>query len=182
VEFVKLPVAGAMLVRLERREDERGFFARSFCVDEFAAAGLPADFPQQSLARSAKAGTLRGMHVQLDPYAEAKYVRCTRGRIYDAIVDLRADSPTFRQGTAVTLDADAGDALFVPAGYAHGYQTLVDETDVLYAMSVRYAPGAARSIRWNDPLMRIAWPLADPLLSPADRDAPGLEQFLRERR
>jgi dTDP-4-dehydrorhamnose 3,5-epimerase len=181
MEFITLPVAGAMLVRLERRSDERGFFARTFCVDEFAAAGLPAEFPQQSMARSAKAGTLRGMHLQLDPHAEAKYVRCTRGRIYDAIFDLRPESPTFRQGTAVTLDAESGDALFVPAGYAHGYQTLADETDVIYSMSSRYAPGAARSIKYDDPLMAIAWPLAGPIVSPADLDAPGLEAFLRER-
>jgi dTDP-4-dehydrorhamnose 3,5-epimerase len=181
MEFVKLPVAGAMLVRLEPRRDERGFFARTFCVDEFAAAGLPADFPQQSMARSARAGTLRGMHLQLDPYAEAKYVRCMNGRIYDAIFDLRPDSPTFRQGTAVTLDALEGDALFVPAGFAHGYQTLVDDTDVIYAMSSRFAPAAARSIKYDDPLMNIAWPLADPIVSRADRDAPGLEAFLRER-
>jgi dTDP-4-dehydrorhamnose 3,5-epimerase len=181
MEFVKLPLAGAMLVRLERRTDERGFFARTFCVDEFAAAGIPAEFPQQSIARSMRAGTLRGMHLQLDPHAEAKYVRCTRGSIFDAIVDLRPESPTFRQTAAVTLDADGGDALFVPAGLAHGYQTLVDDTDVIYSMSSRYAPAAARSIRFDDPLMQIAWPLGNPIVSAADRDAPGLEQFLRER-
>ena len=181
MEFIALPVAGAMLVRPERRGDERGFFARTFCVDEFAAVGLPVEFPQQSLARSLRAGTLRGMHLQLDPHAEAKYVRCTRGRIFDAIFDLRPESPTYRQGTAVTLDADGGDALFVPAGYAHGYQTLVDGTDVIYAMSSRYAPVAARSIKYDDPLMAIAWPLGDPIVSQADRDAPGLERFLRER-
>jgi dTDP-4-dehydrorhamnose 3,5-epimerase len=181
VEFVKLPVAGALLVRLEARADERGFFARTFCVDEFAAAGLPADFPQQSMARSGRAGTLRGMHLQLEPHAEAKYVRCTRGRIFDAFVDLRPDSPTFRRSASVTLDGESGDALFVPAGCAHGYQTLVDDTDVIYAMSSRYAPAAARSIRYDDPLMRIAWPLSDPTLSTADREAPGLEEFLRDR-
>lgn len=181
VEFVKLPVADAMLVRLERRFDERGFFGRTFCIDEFAAAGLPVDFPQQSLARSVRVGTLRGMHLQLDPHTEAKYVRCTRGAIYDAIFDLRPGSPTFRQGTAVTLDAEGGDALYVPAGFAHGYQTLVDDTDVIYSMSSRYAPAAARSIKFDDPLMQIAWPLANPIVSPADRDAPCLEQFLRDR-
>lgn len=181
MKFLALDLAGAYLVRLEPREDERGFFARSFCVDEFAGAGLPADFPQQSLARSRRAGTLRGLHLQLDPHAEAKYVRCVRGSIFDAIVDLRATSPTFMRSASVVLDAQAGDALFVPAGFAHGYQTLCDDADVLYAMSARYAPAAARSIRWNDPALMIGWPIGDPILSPADRDAPGVDAFLRER-
>ena len=181
MKFVELPLAGAHLVRPELREDERGFFARTFCTDEFAAAGLPVDFPQQSMARSRRAGTLRGMHLQLDPHAEAKYVRCVRGRIFDAIVDLRPDSPTFRRSTSVELDETGADALFVPAGFAHGYQTLADDSDVLYAMSARYAPAAARSIRWNDPALGISWPIAQPVLSALDRDASGLAEFLRER-
>lgn len=181
MKFLELPLAGAYLIRPELREDERGFFARSFCVDEFAAAGLPADFPQQSLARSLCAGTLRGMHLQLAPHAEAKYVRCVRGSIFDAIVDLRPDSPTFRRSTSVELDETGGDALFVPAGFAHGYQTLREDTDVIYSMSSRYAPAAARSIRWNDPALGITWPIAQPVLSAADRDAPDLATFLRER-
>jgi dTDP-4-dehydrorhamnose 3,5-epimerase len=181
VNFVELPLAGAYLVRLDLRADERGFFARSFCVDEFAAAGLPADFPQQSLARSRRAGTLRGLHLQVEPHAEDKYVRCVRGRIFDAIVDLRPASPTYLRTTSVVLDEETGDALFVPVGFAHGYQALRDDTDVLYAMSARFAPAAARSVRWSDPALKIAWPIAEPILSAADRDAPGLEQFLRER-
>jgi dTDP-4-dehydrorhamnose 3,5-epimerase len=180
VNFVTLPLAGAFLVQLDPRTDERGFFARSFCVDEFGAAGIPADFPQQSIARSRRAGTLRGMHLQLEPHAEAKYVRCVRGRIFDAIVDLRPDSPTYLGSASVELDAEAGDALFVPAGFAHGYQALRDGTDVLYAMSARFAPAAARSIRWNDPALKIAWPIGEPILSEADRSAPGLAEFLRE--
>jgi dTDP-4-dehydrorhamnose 3,5-epimerase len=181
LEFVKLALAGAYLVRLEPRGDDRGFFARAFCVDEFAAAGLPHEFPQHSLARSRRAGTLRGMHLQLAPHAEDKYVRCVRGRIFDAIVDLRPDSPTYLRSASVVLDEEAGDALFVPAGFAHGYQTLRDDSDVFYAMSARYAPQAARAIRWNDPALGIAWPLGEPTLSEADRNAPGLEAFLRER-
>jgi dTDP-4-dehydrorhamnose 3,5-epimerase len=179
VNFVKLVPAGAFLVKLDLRSDDRGFFARSFCVDEFAAAGLPADFPQQSLARSRRAGTLRGLHLQLEPHAEAKYVRCVRGRIFDAIVDLRPSSPTYLQSATVELDDEAGDALFVPAGFAHGYQTLCDDTDVIYAMSARFAPAAARSIRWNDPALNLAWPIVDPILSDADRNAPDLADFLR---
>jgi dTDP-4-dehydrorhamnose 3,5-epimerase len=180
MDFQPLPLAGAFLIRLQAHADPRGFFARTFCVDEFAAAGLPTQFPQQNLARSERAGTLRGMHLQLAPHAEDKLVRCVRGRIFDAIVDLREDSPTYRRSCAVTLDDRAGDALFVPAGFAHGYQTLVDDTDVLYAMSSRYAPAAARSIRFNDPALRIDWPLPASILSDADRDAPGLETLLAE--
>jgi len=181
VKFMELSLVGAYLVRLEQRVDERGFFARTFCVDEFAQHGLPAEFPQQSLARSRRAGTLRGMHLQLEPHAEDKFVRCVRGRIFDAIVDLRPASPTYLRSASVELDEETGDALFVPAGFAHGYQTLRDDTDVLYAMSARYAPAAARSIRWNDTGLDIAWPIGEPVLSDADRQAGGLEAFLRER-
>lgn len=176
--FEPTPVAGSFLVRLERREDARGFFARSWCEDEFAAHGLATSFPQQSLARSLRAGTLRGMHLQVAPHAEDKYVRCTRGRIFDAIHDLRPASPSFGRSFWAVLDADGGDALYVPRGCAHGYQTLEDGCDVLYAMSSRYAPQAARSIRWNDPALGIAWPLADPLVSDTDRAAPALADYL----
>jgi dTDP-4-dehydrorhamnose 3,5-epimerase len=177
-----LAVSGAFLVRPEPRADERGSFARTWCADEFAAAGIDVEFVQQSMARSTRRGTLRGMHLQLEPHGEAKYVRCVRGAIYDAIVDLREGSPTYLAGAAVTLDAEGGDALYVPAGCAHGYQTLVDDTDVIYAMSVRYAPDAARSIAWDDPRFAIAWPVDDPILSDADRTAPALERYLAEAR
>jgi dTDP-4-dehydrorhamnose 3,5-epimerase len=180
MEFEPLRIAGAFRIRLERRDDARGFFARTFCSDEFARAGLPVAFPQQSLARSQRAGTLRGLHLQLEPHAEDKHVRCVRGRIFDAFVDLRPASPTFLLTESVVLDADAGDAIFVPRGCAHGYQTLADATDVLYAMSSIYAPAAARSLAWNDPQLAIAWPLADPILSDADRAAPGLAALLAE--
>jgi len=178
--FEPTTLAGAFVVRLEVHRDERGFFARTFCVDEFEAAGVAATFVQQSLARSTRRGTLRGMHFQREPHGEDKFVRCTRGRIFDAIVDLRPNSPSFRRVFTVVLDAEAGDALFVPRGCAHGYQTLEDETDVLYAMSSRYAPQAARSIRYDDPALAIAWPLSEPILSAADRMAPGLEAALAE--
>ena len=178
--FVATPVWGAYLIRLERREDERGFFARTFCVDEFEAHGIPIEQVQQSLARSARKGTLRGMHFQREPHGENKYVRCVRGRIFDAIVDLRPQSRSFRRVYTVELDAAAGDALFVPAGCAHGYQTLEDETDVLYAMSARYAPHAARTIRWDDATLSIPWPISEPILSDADRAAPNLATVLAE--
>jgi len=179
VIFEPLAVTGAFLARLEPVADERGFFARTWCADELAGAGIAVDFVQQSLARSTRRGTLRGMHLQVEPHAEAKFVRCVAGAIFDAFVDLRPGSPTYLQGVAVVLDALRGDAVFVPAGCAHGYQTLEDETDVLYAMSSRYAPQAARSIRWSDPALGIAWPLADPIVSPRDAAAPSLAEFLR---
>ncbi|MGA3039109.1 MAG: dTDP-4-dehydrorhamnose 3,5-epimerase family protein [Vulcanimicrobiaceae bacterium] len=178
--FEPTPIAGAFVVRLEPRRDERGFFARTFCVDEFEAAGIVTAFVQQSLAHSERSGTLRGMHFQREPHGEDKFVRCTRGGIFDAIADLRPDSPSFRRVFTVVLDAAIGDALFVPRGCAHGYQTLEDGTDVLYAMSSRYAPAAARAIRYDDPGLAIAWPLPEPILSAADRLAPGLEAALAE--
>jgi dTDP-4-dehydrorhamnose 3,5-epimerase len=178
--FEPTPIAGAFVVRLEVRADERGFFARTFCADEFEAAGIATAFVQQSLARSTRRGTLRGMHFQREPHGEDKFVRCTRGGIFDAIVDLRPSSPSFRRVFTVELDAITGDALFVPRGCAHGYQTLEDDTDVLYAMSSRYAPQAARAIRYDDPALAIAWPLSEPILSAADRSAPGLEAALAE--
>lgn len=178
--FEPTPIQGAFIVRLESRVDERGFFARTFCYDEFEAAGIPTTFVQQSLARSTRRGTLRGLHFQREPHGEAKYVRCVRGRVFDAIVDLRPDSRSFQRVFTTELDALAGDALFVPRGCAHGYQTLLDDTDVLYAMSARYAPQAARTVRWDDRTLAIAWPIADPILSAGDRAAPGLHAVLAE--
>jgi dTDP-4-dehydrorhamnose 3,5-epimerase len=176
--FEPTSIPGAVIARLHPHADGRGFFARTFCVDEFAAAGLPVSFVQQSLARSTQRGTLRGMHLQLEPHAEDKFVRCVRGRIFDAIVDLRPSSVAFRRTFTVELDAERGDALVVPRGCAHGYQTLVDDVDVLYAMSSRYAPQSARSIRWDDPELGLKWPIATPILSDADRLAPLLAEFL----
>lgn len=178
--FEPAPVVGAFVVKLERRTDERGFFARTFCVDEFAQHDVPRAFVQQSLARNARRGTLRGMHLQLPPHAEDKYVRCVRGAIFEAIADLRPSSASYRATFTVELDAERGDALFVPAGCAHGYQTLVDDTDVLYAMSARYAPESGRSIRWDDPELALPWPIRPPVLSEGDRTAPLLKDFLAE--
>jgi dTDP-4-dehydrorhamnose 3,5-epimerase len=178
--FEPTPIVGAYVVRLEPREDERGFFARTFCADEFEAAGIAASFVQQSLARSTRRGTLRGMHYQREPHGEDKFVRCVRGGIFDAIADLRQRSASFRRVFTVVLDATTGEGLFVPRGCAHGYQTLEDDTDVLYAMSSRYAPHAARAIRYDDPGLAISWPISEPILSAADRIAPGLEAALAE--
>jgi dTDP-4-dehydrorhamnose 3,5-epimerase len=178
MKFEPTAIPGAFVIKLEPHADARGFFARTFCTDEFERAGIEAAFVQQSLARSARRGTLRGMHLQLEPHGEDKFVRCVRGRIFDAIVDLRPSSAGYKKIVTVELDHERGDALFVPRGCAHGYQTLEDDTDVLYAMSSRYAPAAARSIRWDDAELAIPWPLCQPILSDADRSAPGLAEFL----
>jgi dTDP-4-dehydrorhamnose 3,5-epimerase len=169
MRFTETRLAGAFLVEIEPRVDARGHFARTFCREEFARAGLPIDFPQCNLSFNDRRATLRGMHYQADPHPEGKLVRCTRGAIRDVIVDLRPGSPTFRQWIAVDLTQDNASALYVPVGFAHGFQTLCDRSEVLYQMTEVYHPGLARGVRWNDPAFGIEWPLADPILS--ERDA-----------
>ncbi len=169
MKFVETELPGAWQVDLEPHRDERGFFARSFCRDEFAARGLSPVVAQCNVSWNARAGTLRGMHYQLAPSAEAKLVRCTAGAIWDAIVDLRPDSPTFRRWTARELSAEDRGALYVPEGFAHGFLTLRDETEVFYQMSASYAPARARGFRWDDPAIGIAWPAAPAVISEADR-------------
>ena len=160
------------MVDLEPVRDERGFFARAFCVEEFAELGLETNFPQHSVAYSQRRGTLRGLHYQREPMAEAKFVRCIRGEIFDAIADLRPASPTFGRTFCVTLDDRSLQALFVPRGFAHAYQTLLDDTLVFYQMSARYAPDLAAGIRWDDPTLRISWPVDQPIVSERDRELP----------
>lgn len=159
MRFTETPLSGSFVVDIEPREDERGFFARTVCVDEFAAAGLNGLFVQQSVSWNPHAGTLRGLHFQVAPYEEEKLVRVTRGAVFDVIVDLRTGSPTFGQSFSLDLRADRHRALYVPKGFAHGFQTLEDNTEVLYEMTVRFAPGSARGIRWDDTALSIAWPL-----------------------
>ena len=154
---------------MERIEDERGFFARSFCAEEFAAHGLAANMPQCSVSFNSRRGTLRGLHYQADPHAEEKLVRCTAGAVFDVIVDLRAGSPTRGRWFGVELTADNRRSLFVPKGFAHGFITLADCSEVLYMISVPHAPGSARGVRWNDPAIAIDWPLQPEHMS--DRDA-----------
>jgi dTDP-4-dehydrorhamnose 3,5-epimerase len=155
---------------LERRCDERGYFARTWCVNEFRTAGLDDRIAQCSVAVNERAGTLRGMHYQVPPFAEVKLVRCCRGAIYDVIVDLRPDSPTNAQWIALELRAGDGRMLYVPEGFAHGYQTLADDTEVAYQVSVPHAPDAARGFRWDDPLFGIEWPEVDArVISERDR-------------
>ena len=152
---------GAFIIEPEKMEDERGFFARTWDQKEFGAHGLNPRLVQCNTSFNKRAGTLRGMHYQAAPHEEAKLVRCTRGAIYDVIVDLRASSPTFKQWTAVELTAYNRLMLYVPEGFAHGFQTLEDETEVFYQMSEFYHPESARGVRWNDPAFGIEWPVAE---------------------
>ena len=156
--FTETRLAGAFVVDLEPHEDERGFFARVWDGEEFAARGLDAHVSQSSIAYNHLAGTLRGLHFQVVPFAETKLVRCTRGAIWDVVVDLRHDSPTFLEWVGVELSADNRRTLYVPEEFAHGYQTLVDASEVWYQMSAPYAPEAARGLRWDDPKLAIDWP------------------------
>jgi dTDP-4-dehydrorhamnose 3,5-epimerase len=169
VRFVPVDIEGACLIELEPREDERGLFARIWCRKEFEAHGLEPALAQCSISRNPRAGTLRGLHFQRAPYAEAKLVRCVGGAIFDVIVDLRPESPTYTGWIGATLDAENGSALYVPKGCAHGFQTLQDQTDVLYLISEPYAPEASTGVRWDDPVFGIRWPEAK-VRTISDRD------------
>jgi dTDP-4-dehydrorhamnose 3,5-epimerase len=171
VIFAATPV-GAVVIEAEPVEDERGFFARSFCAREFAARGIDARVAQCNVSFNRERGTLRGLHFQHPPHAEAKLVRCTRGAVYDVALDLRSDSPTFLDHFAVELSAANRMMLFVPAGLAHGFQTLEPDTEVFYQMSAPYVPEAADGVRWNDPAFAIEWPLAVSAISERDRTYP----------
>lgn len=172
MKFVPTPMEGACVVELQQLDDERGFFARSFCRQEFEARGLNPDIAQCNVSFNRLRGTLRGLHYQAEPYSEAKLVRCTQGAIWDVIVDLRPESPSFRRWHAVELSAASRLALYVPEGFAHGFQTLADDSEVLYLMSQFYRPDAARGLRWDDPVLAINWPVADPQVSERDRGFP----------
>jgi dTDP-4-dehydrorhamnose 3,5-epimerase len=158
VIFTETELAGAFVIDVRPLEDERGFFARSFCAEEFAAHGLPGHMPQSSVSYNRHRGTLRGLHFQATPRTEDKLVRCTAGAIFDVIVDLRESSPTHHRWLGFELSAENRRALFVPRDFAHGFLTLVDHTEVLYMMSVPYAAGFERGVRWNDPVFGIHWP------------------------
>ncbi|MGI4953352.1 MAG: dTDP-4-dehydrorhamnose 3,5-epimerase [Janthinobacterium lividum] len=168
---------GVWLVQPERRADERGYFARTFCADAFAAHGLPVRFPQCNVSFNAVRGTLRGLHWQDDPLPEAKLVRCVRGAVLDVAVDIRPGSATRGRWVGATLSAENGDALYIPAGFAHGYQTLEDATELFYQMTQAYHADLARGLRWDDPDLAIGWPLPDPVLSARDRALPLLRDL-----
>lgn len=172
MRFRPLSLAGAYLVEVERREDPRGFFARTFCQDEFAAHGLPTSFVQCNVSWNASRGTLRGLHFQKAPSREGKLVRCTAGAIWDVLVDLRPDSATRFRWEGVELSARNHSSLYIPPGFAHGFQTLTDGAEVFYQMTDMYAPGLADGVRWNDPAFAIAWPIPEPILSERDASYP----------
>ncbi len=167
--FCGTALEGVALIDLEPHRDERGFFARAFCEQEFEAHGLPTRYPQWNLSRNERRATLRGMHFQLAPHAEAKLVRVVRGHLYDVVVDLRPDSPTRRRWLGFELSAEEGRMVFVPEGCAHGFLTLTDETDVLYMMTEAHVPTAGRGFRFDDPSIGIEWP--EPVAVISDRDA-----------
>jgi len=166
--FRPIPLAGAYLIDLEKRGDERGFFARAFCENEFRGHGLVTRFIQMNDSLSAHKGTLRGMHYQLAPAAEVKLVRCIRGALYDAILDLRPDSPSFGRSFGAELSAENRRMMYVPKGFAHGFLTLADDTEAFYLVDEFYAPQSERGIRWNDPRFGIEWPLQPTVLSEKD--------------
>ena len=158
VIFTETPLPGAFVIDLEMREDERGFFARAWCEDEFREHGLETRVVQCNMSYNNEAGTLRGLHYQLRPHSEVKLVRCTRGAIWDVIVDLREDSPTYKAWFGLELTADNRTMLYVPEQFAHGYVTLAPGTEIFYQVSEFYSPGHEGGIRWNDPAIGIRWP------------------------
>ncbi len=176
MQFSATPLAGAFVVKIDPQVDERGFFARTWCAREFAEHGLSAALVQVSISHNRHKGTLRGMHLQLPPSTEAKLVRCSSGAIYDVIVDLRPQSPTYLKHFGIELDSQACNALYVPPLMAHGFQTLTDDTDVLYQMSDFYAPQLGWGFRWNDPAFAIEWPGGTPTkIMPRDREYPDFD-------
>src|SRR6516162_8646220 len=167
--FHKAPLPGAYVIELEKRGDERGFFARMFCEREFAAQGLATRFVQINISASASKGTLRGLHYQLAPKAETKVVRCIRGALYDVILDLRRDSATFGKSFGAELSAENRLMMYVPKGFAHGFLTLTDFSEVVYLVDESYSPEQERGVRWNDPKFAIPWPAQPTVLSDKDR-------------
>jgi dTDP-4-dehydrorhamnose 3,5-epimerase len=174
--FHKTNLAGVIQVNPDLNSDERGFFARTWCQREFAENGLSSKLVQCSVSFNTRKGTLRGMHYQIPPHAEAKLVRCTRGAIYDVVVDMRLESCTYKEWIAVVLTADKRNMVYVPEGCAHGFLTLADGTEVFYQMSEFYSPESARGVRWNDPTFQIVWPAAIEVISERDRTYPDFEQ------
>ena len=170
--FTPTKLPGSFIIEPEKLEDDRGFFARSWCEREFAAHGLNARLVQCDISFSKRRGTLRGMHYQLSPFEEAKLVRCTSGSIYDAIIDLRPGSSTFKKHIGLVLTAENHKILYVPEGFAHGFLTMEDNTEVFYQMSEFHSPEHARGVRWNDPAFGISWPLVPTTMSDRDRNCP----------
>ena len=170
--FKATKLKGSFIIEIEMFEDQRGFFARGWCKREFESHGLVSHLVQANISSNKKRGTLRGMHDQVAPFEETKVVRCTRGSVYDVIIDLRPDSPTYKQWLGFELTADNRRMLYVPEGFAHGYQTLEDDTEVFYHVSEFYTPAAERGLRYNDKALAIKWPLEVQVISDKDKNWP----------
>jgi dTDP-4-dehydrorhamnose 3,5-epimerase len=175
VLFQETKLSGVFEIQIERLRDERGFFARTWCQKEFAERGLNPRLVQCSISFNTRRGTLRGIHFQVAPHAEVKLVRCTRGAIYDVVVDLRRSSPTFKDWIGLTLTSQKGNMLYIPEGCGHGFLTLENESEVFYQMSEFYDAELARGVRWDDPAFGIAWPGAVEVISQRDRTYPAFE-------
>jgi dTDP-4-dehydrorhamnose 3,5-epimerase len=173
--FTEGSLQGPYIIDLEKHRDHRGFFARAFCRREFAEHGLARDMVQTNVSFSATRGTLRGMHYQRPPHEEAKLIRCTRGALYDVIVDVRPESDTYGEWMGVELSADTHRMFYVPEGFAHGFLTLADDTEVVYQVSAFYAPGAEQGLRYDDPALGIEWPASVEVISEKDRSWPSFE-------
>ncbi len=176
MRFTETALPGAFVIEAERMADERGFFARSYCAREFGEHGLHTDWPQCNISFNRSTGTLRGMHWQAAPHEEVKLVRCTTGAIHDVIVDVRPHSPTFKEHFGITLSADNHTMLYIPGGFAHGFLTLEDNTEVFYQMGATYAPESARGARWNDPAFGIEWPSDIQVISERDGVYPDFQE------
>lgn len=172
MRFASLRIPGAFRIEPERARDERGHFARTWCVREAEAAGLDLRLVQCSVSVNWRRGTLRGLHYQAPPHGESKLVRCSRGAMFDVLLDLRKDSPSYLEWDSLELSAENGLQVYIPEGVAHGFQTLEEDTEVVYQMSEFYHPDSARGVRWNDPAFGIKWPLATPILSERDASYP----------
>jgi dTDP-4-dehydrorhamnose 3,5-epimerase len=178
MHLVPTTISGAYVIEPELLKDKRGFFARTFCQDQFASEGLVDTFKQWSLSFNVQSGTIRGLHLQLAPFAEVKLIRCTMGRIFDVIVDVRPDSPTFKSWFSTELSAENRHTLYVPAGLAHGFQTLEDSCEVQYHMSTNYEPRASSGIKYDDQSLAIEWPLPVSIVSDKDMELLPLAEFL----
>jgi dTDP-4-dehydrorhamnose 3,5-epimerase len=179
MKFIRGELDGVWIIELEKHMDERGYFTRTWCAEEFERNGLNPLLVQCSTSYNHKRGTLRGMHYQAAPHGEAKLIRCTRGAIYDVALDLRPGSPTFKRWMGVELEAGGNRMLYIPEGFAHGFQTLQDESEVLYQMSESFHPESARGARWDDVETGIQWPIRNPIMSERDRTLPLLSEIQR---
>ena len=171
MRFVSTSLAGVMILEPERHEDARGYFARTWCADELAAHGLDPSLSQCSVSFNQRWGTLRGLHYQVPPHAEVKLVRCLRGALFDVAVDLRPDSPTFRRHVGTELNPENGRALYIPRGFAHGFYTLTDSTEVEYFIGTPYHPASARGVRYDDPFLAVSWPGPVEVIAPRDAES-----------